>query len=134
MLPDKRAVVRRSHPDSSSLAPRPASKRPSRSSPVTWNTSVAASAVAAAPLSADAAAFRALVMRLHTTLWAFQSSRWCSFEQYPRVLHDAQSLVAFISHDGSPHSSVEEPSAASALPDMMYCNRCCSVEVTRKPA
>ena len=41
---------------------------------------------------------RALTLRLHSTLWSFQSSRWCAFEQYPRGLHDAQSLVAFFPH------------------------------------
>jgi hypothetical protein len=49
-------------------------------------------------------------MRLQSTLCAFQSACWCSFEQYPRDLHDAQSLVAFSPHDGSPHSTVEVPS------------------------
>jgi hypothetical protein len=64
------------------------------------------------PPSDAVAAFLALVMRLHSTLWAFQSACWCFFEQYPRVLHDAQSLVAFSPHDGSPHSTVDVPAIA----------------------
>ena len=52
---------------------------------------------------------RALTLRLHSTLWSFQSSRWCAFEQYARGLHDAQSLVAFFPHTTLTHPSPPRP-------------------------
>jgi hypothetical protein len=42
-------------------------------------------------------------MRWHSTLWDFQSLRWCSREQYPSDLHAAHFCFAAFEQDGRAH-------------------------------
>jgi hypothetical protein len=46
-------------------------------------------------------------MRWHTFLWAFQSLRWCSREQYPTDPHAAHFCFAASEQDGRAHCIVK---------------------------